>query len=78
LTCFDMVLPHDATVRHWQLEDTTTHCARPETPRFPHINDKAYIMEQILHGDLAQIREDMKHIDVRTGAKAMCHMLDRS
>jgi hypothetical protein len=56
LTWFDMVLPRDTPVRHWQLEDTTTHCTRPETPRLPHINDKAYIREQILHSNLAQIR----------------------
>jgi hypothetical protein len=76
LTCFGMVLPRDAAVRHWQLDDTTTHCTRPETPRLPHKNDKAYIREQILHGNLSQIREDMKHIGVRTGAEAMCHALD--
>jgi hypothetical protein len=77
LTCFDMVLPREAAVRHWQLDDTTTHCTWPKTPRLPHINDKAYIREQILHDDLAQIREDMKPIGVRTGAEAMCHVLDR-
>jgi hypothetical protein len=55
----------------------TTHCTQPKTPRLPHINDKAYIKEQILHGDLAKIREDMKPIGVRTGAEAMCHVLDR-
>jgi hypothetical protein len=71
-----MVLPQDAAVRHWQLEDTTTHCTQPKTPRLPHKNDKAYIREQILHCDLAQIREDMKPIGVRTGAEAMC-VLDR-
>jgi hypothetical protein len=74
LTWFDMILPWDAAVRHWQHEDTTTHCTRP---RLPHINDKAYIREQILHGDLAQIHKDMKPIGVRTGAEAMCHVLDR-
>jgi hypothetical protein len=71
-----MVLPRDAA-GHWQLDDTTTHCTRPKTPRLPHINNKAYTREQILHSDLAQIREDMKHVGVRTGAEAMCHMLDR-
>jgi hypothetical protein len=77
LTWFDMVLPRDAAVRHRQLDDTTTHYTRPKTPRLPHINNKAYIREQILHGDLAQIHEDMKPISVRTGAEAMFHMLDR-
>jgi hypothetical protein len=74
---FDMVLPRDAEVRHWQLDDTTTHCTQPKTPRLPHINDKSYVREQILHGDLAQICEDMKPIRVRTGVEAMCHVLDR-
>jgi hypothetical protein len=72
-----MVFPWDAAVRHWQLDDTTTHCTWPKIPRLQHINDKAYIREQILHDDLAQICKDMKPIGVRTGAEAMCHVLDR-
>jgi hypothetical protein len=71
-----MVLPRDAAVRYWQLVDTITHCTRPKAPQLPRINDKANIREQILHGDLAQIHEDMKPISVRTGAEAMCHVLD--
>jgi hypothetical protein len=66
---FDMVLPWDAADWHWKLADTTTHSTLPETPRLPHINDKACIREQILHDDLAQIREDMRPIGVRTGAE---------
>jgi hypothetical protein len=53
LTCFDMVLPRDITVRHWQLYDTTTHYTQAKTPQLPYKNDKAYIREQILHDDLA-------------------------
>jgi hypothetical protein len=37
----------------------------------PHTNDKAQSGEQILHSDLAQIREDLRPIDVRTWAEAM-------
>jgi hypothetical protein len=73
---FDMVLPRDAAVRHLQLEDTTTHCIWSKTPWLPHINDKDYIREQILHDNLAQICEDMEPIGVRTRAEAMCHVLD--
>jgi hypothetical protein len=35
----------------------------------PHTNDKAQLGEQILHGDLAQIREDLRPIGVRTRAE---------
>jgi hypothetical protein len=72
-----MVLPRDAAVRHSQLEDTRTHCTWSKTPQLPHINDKAYLREHILHNDLAQIHEDMKPIGVRTGEEARCHVLDR-
>jgi hypothetical protein len=34
-------------------------------------------MEHILQYNLAQIREDLKPIGVRTAAEAMCHVLDR-
>jgi hypothetical protein len=36
----------------------------------PHTNDKAQLGEQILHSDLAQIREDLRPIDVRTRVEA--------
>jgi hypothetical protein len=36
----------------------------------PHTNDKAQSGEQILHSDLAQIREDLRPIGVRTRAEA--------
>jgi hypothetical protein len=72
-----MVLPRDATARHWQLGDATTHYTRPKTPWLSHKNDKAYPMEHILQYNLAQIREDLKPIGVRTGVEAMCHVLDR-
>jgi hypothetical protein len=36
----------------------------------PHTNDKAQSGEQILHGDLAQIHEDLCPIGVRTRAEA--------
>jgi hypothetical protein len=61
-----MGFPRDAAVRQWQLDDTTTHCTQSKTPQLPHINDKACIREHILHGDLAQIHEDMRPIGVRT------------
>jgi hypothetical protein len=68
-TWFVMVLPRDAAGWHCKLADTTTPCTLPETPRLPHINDKAYIREQILHVYLAQIREDVRPIGFRTGAE---------
>jgi hypothetical protein len=37
----------------------------------PHTNDKAHSGEQILHSDLAQIREDLRPIGVRTRVEAM-------
>jgi hypothetical protein len=36
----------------------------------PHTNDKAQSGEQILHSDLAQIREDLRPFGVRTRAEA--------
>jgi hypothetical protein len=36
----------------------------------PHTNDKAQSGEQIIHSDLAQIREDLRPIGVRTQAEA--------
>jgi hypothetical protein len=68
-TWADTVLPRDAAGWHCHLADTTTPCTLPKTARLPHINDNACIREQILHCDLAQIREDMRPIGIRTRAE---------
>ena len=39
------------------------------TNPYPHTNDRAQSGEQILHGDLAQIRKDLRPIGVRTGVE---------
>jgi hypothetical protein len=70
-----MDLPRDAAARHSRLGDTTTHCTRPKTSRLPHENDKATSGEHILYSDLAQIREDMQHMNASTRAEAKSHVL---
>jgi hypothetical protein len=56
------------TVAHWRGDNslplTWNHSA-------PHANDRAQSGEQILHNDLAQIREDLRPISVRTRAETM-------
>jgi hypothetical protein len=61
--------PRDSAMRHWRFGDVTTPCPLPETTQHPHTNDRAQSGEQILHGDLAQIRKDLCPIGVRTRAE---------
>jgi hypothetical protein len=53
-----------------RLGDITTPYPKPKIAQHPHTNDKTQSREQILHSDLAQIREDLCPIGVRTWAEA--------
>jgi hypothetical protein len=67
---FGAVWPWDQAFWHWHLGDATTPCPLPKTARSPYTKDKAMSGEQILHSDLAQIREDLRPIGVRTWVEA--------
>jgi hypothetical protein len=56
------------TLAHWQGNNSQPLTRNHSAPR---TNDRAQSWEQILHGDLAQIHEDLRPIGVRTRAEAM-------
>jgi hypothetical protein len=56
------------TLARWRGDNSLSLTRNRSAPR---TNDRAQSGEQILHSDLAQIREDLRPISVRTRAEAM-------